>query len=89
MTSPAEPIGSAESVDGADFDVAVVGAGPAGLAAAVHAAEQGAATVLLDAGGRLGGQYWRHSQAHPELDGHLHHDAATYRDLTGRLAELV
>ena len=41
--------------------MAVIGAGPAGLAAAVHAAEQGAATVLLDSGARLGGQYWRHA----------------------------
>jgi NADPH-dependent 2,4-dienoyl-CoA reductase/sulfur reductase-like enzyme len=42
------------------FDVAVVGAGPAGIAAAVHAAEAGARTVLLDAGTRPGGQIWRH-----------------------------
>ena len=38
----------------------VVGAGPAGLAAAVHAAEGGASVLLLDAGPRLGGQIWRH-----------------------------
>jgi NADPH-dependent 2,4-dienoyl-CoA reductase/sulfur reductase-like enzyme len=43
--------------------VAVVGAGPAGLAAAVHAAEQGAVTVLVDSAARLGGQYWRHGTA--------------------------
>ena len=41
-------------------DVAVVGAGPAGIAAAVHAAEHGARVVLLDSAPRPGGQIWRH-----------------------------
>jgi NADPH-dependent 2,4-dienoyl-CoA reductase/sulfur reductase-like enzyme len=40
--------------------VAVVGAGPAGLAAAVHAAAGGLTVVLIDAGARPGGQFWRH-----------------------------
>ena len=40
-------------------DVVVVGGGPAGLAAAVTAAEAGARVVLLDEGTRLGGQVWR------------------------------
>ncbi|WP_408658920.1 FAD-dependent oxidoreductase, partial [Jatrophihabitans sp.] len=55
MTSPAD---SPERPS-----VAVIGAGPAGLAAAVHAAEQGALTVLLDSAARVGGQYWRHQKA--------------------------
>jgi NADPH-dependent 2,4-dienoyl-CoA reductase/sulfur reductase-like enzyme len=42
------------------FAVAVVGAGPAGLAAAVRAAAGGLPVVLIDAGARPGGQYWRH-----------------------------
>lgn len=37
------------------FDLAIVGAGPAGLSAAVHAASEGLATVILE-GGRIGGQ---------------------------------
>ena len=41
-------------------DVAVVGAGPAGISAAVHAAERGARVVLLDSAPRPGGQIWRH-----------------------------
>ncbi|WP_327361365.1 FAD/NAD(P)-dependent oxidoreductase [Streptomyces sp. NBC_01296] len=41
-------------------DLAVVGAGPAGLAAAVTAAGLGLRVVLLDAGERPGGQYYRH-----------------------------
>ncbi|HEY0168780.1 MAG TPA: NAD(P)/FAD-dependent oxidoreductase [Jatrophihabitans sp.] len=59
MTSPADTL--------AQPSVAVIGAGPAGLAAAVHAAEQGAATTLIDSAARLGGQYWRHDKA--VLDG--------------------
>ena len=81
MTSPAEAA--------AQPAVAVIGAGPAGLAAAVHAAEHGATTVLIDSGTRLGGQYWRHGRAGLEGAAGLHHDVATYRDLTRRLDALV
>ncbi len=42
------------------FDIGVVGAGPAGLAAAVAAAEAGSRIVLVDAADQPGGQYWRH-----------------------------
>src|SRR5437660_4425784 len=49
------------------FDVAVVGAGPAGLAAAARAAGAGSRVVVLDAGQRPGGQYWRHQQASPPV----------------------
>ncbi len=38
----------------------MVGGGPAGLAAAVHAAETGAHTLLVDTYPRPGGQIWRH-----------------------------
>jgi NADPH-dependent 2,4-dienoyl-CoA reductase/sulfur reductase-like enzyme len=40
-------------------DVAIVGAGPAGIAAAISAAESGAQVVLLDDNPRPGGQIWR------------------------------
>ncbi|MFJ3904879.1 NAD(P)/FAD-dependent oxidoreductase [Streptomyces sp. NPDC090025] len=41
-------------------DLAVVGAGPAGLAAAVTAADLGLTVALIDAADRPGGQYYRH-----------------------------
>ena len=44
-----------------DADVAVVGAGPAGIAAAVSAASSGARVVVLDEAINPGGQIWRHA----------------------------
>jgi D-hydroxyproline dehydrogenase subunit alpha len=49
------------------FEVVVVGAGPAGLAAACAAAENGSRTALVDDTPWLGGQIWRGQQAHPTL----------------------
>jgi NADPH-dependent 2,4-dienoyl-CoA reductase/sulfur reductase-like enzyme len=40
-------------------EVVVVGAGPAGIAAAVHAAEAGARVLVLDETPRTGGSIWR------------------------------
>lgn len=45
------------------YDVAVVGAGPAGIAAATRAAECGARVVVLDESSEIGGQIWRHRAA--------------------------
>ena len=42
------------------YDIAIVGGGPAGIAAATRAAEQGARVVVIDSGLRPGGQIWRH-----------------------------
>ena len=41
-------------------DVLVVGAGPAGLAAASYARRRGRTVHLLESGDATGGQYWRH-----------------------------
>ena len=46
--------------DGAVADIAVIGAGPAGIAATVRAAEAGRRVVLLDESPNAGGQIWRH-----------------------------
>lgn len=51
-------------------DIAVLGAGPTGLAAAVAAHRAGARVTLLDAAARVGGQYWRHRDGD---DGAGHH----------------
>ncbi|NYF12848.1 NADPH-dependent 2,4-dienoyl-CoA reductase/sulfur reductase-like enzyme [Pseudoclavibacter sp. JAI123] len=67
--------------------VAVVGGGPAGLAAAVAAAEHGARVTLVESSRELGGQYWRHLP--DERDGHrqsaMHHGWSTYQDLERRV----
>ena len=59
------------SAPAAPFDLAVVGAGPAGLAATVAAVEADARVALVDAAPRVGGQYWRHRERD---DGTAHHD---------------
>jgi phytoene dehydrogenase-like protein len=46
----------AASLDEADFDVVVVGAGAAGIAAARRAATTGMKVLVLEAGDRLGGR---------------------------------
>ncbi|WP_116209622.1 NAD(P)/FAD-dependent oxidoreductase [Streptomyces olivoreticuli] len=75
-TSPSEP-----------YDLAVIGAGPAGLAGAVTAGELGLSVALLDAAGTTGGQYFRHpapglGAARPQA---LHHDWAAFAALRRRL----
>jgi NADPH-dependent 2,4-dienoyl-CoA reductase/sulfur reductase-like enzyme len=73
--------------DDATRDVVVVGAGPAGLAAARAAASAGARVTLLDAADGLGGQYWRHLP--PERpagrEGLLHHKWAVFGELADAL----
>lgn len=48
-----------------NFDVLIVGAGPAGIAAACCASESGASVGLLDNNPRIGGQIWRGESQHP------------------------
>lgn len=65
------------------YDIAVLGAGPSGLAAATSAAQAGARVALLDNGVRPGGQYWRNRA---DDTGRLHHGWATYTALRADLA---
>ncbi len=58
-------------------DLAVVGAGPAGLAAATTAARAGLDVTLIDAAGQAGGQYWRHRPDSVGRDGQ--HDWSSIR----------
>jgi D-hydroxyproline dehydrogenase subunit alpha len=48
------------------FDIVVVGAGPAGIAAACAAAESGKRVAVVDDTPWLGGQIWRGEQARPK-----------------------
>jgi NADPH-dependent 2,4-dienoyl-CoA reductase/sulfur reductase-like enzyme len=48
-----------------EFEVVIIGAGPAGLAAACAAAESGRRIAVLDETPWLGGQIWRGQQTHP------------------------
>ncbi|MBW1600191.1 NAD(P)/FAD-dependent oxidoreductase [Streptomyces sp. JJ38] len=68
------------------YDLAVIGAGCAGLAGAVTARERGLSVALLDASGQLGGQFYRHPSpelgaARPEA---LHHDWSVFAELRRR-----
>ena len=45
------------------FDVAIIGAGAAGMSAAIEAAQLGAQVVLIDDNQQLGGQYFRQPSA--------------------------
>jgi thioredoxin reductase (NADPH) len=51
----ARAAGSPVNLERMDFDLVIVGAGPAGLSAAVYGASEGFSTLVLDEGG-LGGQ---------------------------------
>ncbi|MFE5620227.1 NAD(P)/FAD-dependent oxidoreductase [Streptomyces sp. NPDC056524] len=71
------------------YDLAVIGAGCAGIAGAVAASERGLTVALVDASPQTGGQFYRHPEpalgaVRPEA---LHHDWSVFRDLNRRLAE--
>ncbi len=70
-------------------DVAVVGAGPAGAAAAVTAVRAGARVVLLDGEARPGGQYWRHGPGAAGDTARVHEHAADWRALSNRLEQAL
>ena len=70
--------------DSRPYDLAVIGAGPAGLAAAVTAGAAGARVALVDAGPRPGGQYWRHRRGD---NGALHHEWSTFQRLRQGLTD--
>ncbi|MCT9106845.1 FAD-dependent oxidoreductase [Streptomyces mirabilis] len=71
--------------------LAVIGAGPAGLAASLAAAAHGVRVTLIDSAAGAGGQFYRRPPAglgarHPEA---LHHRWRTWRRLGGALAARV
>ena len=61
------------------YDVLVIGAGPAGIAAACSAAESGALVAVIDSNPRAGGQIWR-----GETREHAHtHEAQSWLEKFG------
>lgn len=64
-------------------DAAVIGAGPAGLMAAVTAADAGITVAMIDMNARVGGQYWRHGASGERPIGQ--HQSAALSDLLRRL----
>ncbi|MCW1840120.1 FAD-dependent oxidoreductase [Prosthecomicrobium hirschii] len=64
---PAHPT----AADGATVDLAIVGAGPAGMAAAIRAAELGLAVVVFDDQPAPGGQIYRNVAHPPPLPRHV------------------
>ncbi|WP_329403746.1 NAD(P)/FAD-dependent oxidoreductase [Streptomyces melanogenes] len=69
------------------YDLAVIGAGCAGLSGAVTASELGLSVALLDASPQIGGQFFRHpapatGATRPEA---LHHDWSLFTGLRRRL----
>lgn len=67
--------------------VLIVGAGPAGLAAARAARRQRAEVILVDSADQLGGQYWRHLPASrpAERESILHHGWSAFQDFAAAL----
>ncbi|KUN80923.1 FAD/NAD(P)-binding oxidoreductase [Streptomyces bungoensis] len=74
---------------GRPSDIIIVGAGPAGMAAAATALAGGLRVAQVDSGTAVGGQFWRHPPQHarsaiPTDD--LHHGLREYRALSRELS---
>lgn len=69
-----------------ELRLAVVGAGPAGMSAAVAAAEAGIAVTVVDSGSAVGGQFYRQpaAQLHARAPQRLQHGRRTWRALKSR-----
>jgi glycine/D-amino acid oxidase-like deaminating enzyme len=65
VLAPGTRVGAPVPARSAEAEIVVVGAGPAGLSAASHAAESGARVLVLDERGEAGGQYFK-----PRSDGY-------------------
>jgi thioredoxin reductase/bacterioferritin-associated ferredoxin len=82
---PEERPGGAEASGRIRTEVAVVGAGPGGMAAALAAADAGCRVTLIDSAPRAGGQIYRQSQQ----PGDAGADAPAASRLPGRLGRVT
>ncbi|MBR7831422.1 FAD-dependent oxidoreductase, partial [Actinospica sp. MGRD01-02] len=71
------------------YDLAVVGAGPGGLAAALTAADGGLLVALIDGAPEAGGQFYRQTarRLRARRPERLHHAWSTWTSLRDRLAD--
>ena len=67
------------------FDIVVVGAGPAGLAAAIEAAKRGARTLVVDENNKPGGQLFK--QIHKFFGSHEHRAGVRGYDIGRQLLD--
>jgi thioredoxin reductase len=70
---------------GQSFDIVVVGAGPAGLAAAIEAAKRGARTLVVDENSKPGGQLFK--QIHKFFGSHEHRAGVRGYDIGRQLLD--
>ena len=70
---------------GQSFDIVVVGAGPAGLAAAIEAAKRGARTLVVDENNKPGGQLFK--QIHKFFGSHEHRAGVRGYDIGRQLLD--
>ena len=70
---------------GQNFDIVIVGAGPAGLAAAIEAAKRGARTLVVDENNKPGGQLFK--QIHKFFGSHEHRAGVRGYDIGRQLLD--
>lgn len=87
MSSSESLVATVSTAEGAARHVLIIGTGPAGLAAATAARQQGAQVTILDSSDQLGGQYWRHlpKQRPAAAEQLLHHGWAHFEQLRSAL----
>ncbi|TWD79961.1 pyruvate/2-oxoglutarate dehydrogenase complex dihydrolipoamide dehydrogenase (E3) component [Kribbella amoyensis] len=85
---PAAVNGSTAAAPRSQWSVVVVGAGPAGMNAALAAADAGVDVLLVDAGRAVGGQYHRQLPAefNARRPGRVHHGWTSFARVRDRIA---
>ena len=89
LPTNSSPPGEVRTELGKEWDVVVVGAGPAGMGAAVAAADAGVGVLLVDAGRAVGGQFHRQlpEEFNTRRPGKLQHGWKSFVRLRDRVAK--